>query len=122
MGGREITLVTNDLKSSARTIAALYKARWQVELYFKWLKQNLKLGHFLGTSRNAVTIQIMAALIAYLLVRIAATRHLADGISLQAITRLMPAAMLTRRPFADLLAAPPKPPPMPNSQLELAYA
>lgn len=121
-GMAKITLVTNDLKSSARTIASLYKERWQVELYFKWLKQNLKLGHFLGTSRNAVTIQIMAALIAYLLVRLAAMRNLAGNISLQAITRLMPAAVLTRRPFSDLLAVPPKPPPIAKSQLELAYA
>src|SRR3546814_19131992 len=67
--GREITLLTNDLKAPAAEIAALYKARRQVELLFKWLKQNLKLTHFLGASENAVIIQIMAALIAYLLIR-----------------------------------------------------
>jgi hypothetical protein len=120
-GGRELTLVSNDLGSSAAVVAALYKARWQVELFFKWLKQNLKLAHFIGTSKNAVTIQIMAALIAYLLVRLACLGH-APSTSLQAVTRLLPATLLTRRPFADLLI-PSKPPPIASAaQLELAYA
>lgn len=119
--GREITLLTNDLKSKAVTIAALYKARWQVELFFKWLKQNLKIAHFLGTSRNAVTIQIMAALIAYLLVRLASLRH-ASSLSLQAIARLMPATLFTRRPVENLLAHPPKPPPKQTLRLQIEFA
>jgi putative transposase len=63
-----LVLVTNDLKSSALNIAAAYKARWQIELFFKWIKQNLKIKRFLGRSENAVRIQILCALIAYLLV------------------------------------------------------
>lgn len=60
-------IATNDMKSSAKTIADLYKKRWEVELFFKWIKQNLKIKRFLGCSENAVKIQIYTALIAYLL-------------------------------------------------------
>ena len=52
--GRRIDLVTNDLDAPAEEIAALYKQRWQIELFFKWIKQNLKIKHFLGVSENAV--------------------------------------------------------------------
>lgn len=55
---------------SAKHIAALYKARWEIELFFKWIKQNLKIKKFLGKSENAVRIQIATALIAYLLVQL----------------------------------------------------
>jgi hypothetical protein len=121
--GREITLLTNDLDAPAEQIAALYKDRWQVELFFKWLKQNLAISHFIGTSRNAVTIQIMAALIGYLLLRIASLRC-AGATGLQAVARLMPATLLTRRPLADLLRPPPTRSSGPNQtdQLSLAYA
>lgn len=59
--------VTNNFKLAARTIADLYKSRWQIELFFKWIKQNLKIKSFLGTSNNAVMTQIWAAMIYYLL-------------------------------------------------------
>ena len=65
--GRRIDLVTNDLDAPAEEIAALYKQRWQIELFFKWIKQNLKIKHFLGVSENAVKIQIYVALIAFLI-------------------------------------------------------
>lgn len=64
---RSLVLATNDMKSSAQTIAALYKQRWEIELFFKWIKQNLKIKRYLGRSENAVKIQIYAALITYLL-------------------------------------------------------
>lgn len=70
--GAKLTLITNDLKRSAIEIAALYKTRWQIELLFRWIKQHLKLRKFLGRSENAVRLQILAAMIAYLLLRIAA--------------------------------------------------
>jgi IS4 transposase len=60
-------LATNDLKSSALQIAERYRARWQIELFFKWIKQHLKIKRFLGRSESAVRIQILTALIAYLL-------------------------------------------------------
>lgn len=67
-GKAPLHLITNDLESSAETIAALYKQRWQVELFFKWLKQNLGIKRFLGRSENAVKTQIYVALIAFLLI------------------------------------------------------
>ena len=63
-----LVLVTNDLHASATEIAKLYKQRWEIELFFKWIKQHLKIKKFLGESDNAVRIQLMTALIAYLLV------------------------------------------------------
>jgi putative transposase len=66
-GEEALVLVTNDLHSSAAMIAALYKERWQIELYFKWIKQNLKIRKFLGESENAVRIQLLTALITYVL-------------------------------------------------------
>jgi hypothetical protein len=120
--GREITLLSNDLDSPAATIAELYKARWQIELFFKWIKQNLKLAHFFGASRNAVIIQIMAALIAYLLLRAAQVRH-QTTLGLQAIARLMPGFILNRRPLQALLSDPdPGSPLIQTRQMELAYA
>ena len=64
---KPIVLVTNDKKRTARQIGALYKQRWDIELFFKWMKQNLKIKQFLGRTENAVKIQIYCALIAYLL-------------------------------------------------------
>lgn len=66
---REIVLLTNLLHFGATTIAAIYKDRWEIELFFKALKQNLKVKSFVGTSRNALLIQIWTALIAMLLLK-----------------------------------------------------
>jgi hypothetical protein len=121
--GRDLVLLSNDLVSPAEAVADLYKQRWQVELFFKWLKQNLKIAHFLGTSRNAVTIQIMAALIAYLLMRIAQLRA-KTHLRLQATARLIQPHILTRRCLSELLL-PPKPPPkslQPQLTLALSHA
>jgi hypothetical protein len=67
--GRILRILTNDLKAPAQEIADLYKRRWMIELFFRWVKQTLKLRHFLGTSENAVRIQIAVALIAFVLLR-----------------------------------------------------
>jgi hypothetical protein len=66
---REVVLLTNHLKFSANTLSAIYKDRWQIELFFKALKQNLKIKTFVGTSENALFIQIWTALIAMLLIK-----------------------------------------------------
>jgi hypothetical protein len=66
---QELVLLTNNFKLAARTIAAIYKERWQIELFFKALKQNLRIKTFVGTSANAVHIQIWTALIAMLLLK-----------------------------------------------------
>jgi putative transposase len=68
LNGKPLVIVTNDLESDATEIARLYKERWQIELFFKWIKQHLKVKQFLGESENAVRIQLLTALIAYLLV------------------------------------------------------
>jgi IS4 transposase len=65
----EIVLLTNHLEFGATTISAIYKDRWQIELFFKALKQNLKVKTFVGTSENALYIQIWTALIAMLLLK-----------------------------------------------------
>ena len=65
---KEIDIVSNDLKSDTKTIANLYKRRWEIELLFKWIKQNLKIKKFMGESENAVKIQIITALITFVLI------------------------------------------------------
>lgn len=69
--GKDLRLITNDLEAPAEDIADLYKQRWQIELFFRWVKQNLKIRKFLGTSDNAVRIQIAVALITFILLRLA---------------------------------------------------
>ena len=71
----KMIIVTNDLERSATEIAALYKKRWQIELLFRWIKQNLEIKSFLGRSENAISIQVIVAMIVYLLLRIAAKIH-----------------------------------------------
>lgn len=66
-----LRVATNDLDAPAEDIAALYKRRWAIELFFRWVKQTLKIKHFIGLSENAVRIQIAVALIVYLLLRLA---------------------------------------------------
>ncbi len=65
--GEELVFLTNNFTLAARTIADLYKARWEIEIFFKWIKQNLTIKSFLGTSQNAVLTQIWVAMIYYLL-------------------------------------------------------
>jgi putative transposase len=72
---RPLILATNDLTSSAGEIAQRYKERWAIELFFKWIKQHLKIKSFLGRTENAVRIQILTALISYLLVALHKQRH-----------------------------------------------
>ena len=99
--GAKLTLVTNDLKRSAIEIAALYKTRWQVELLFRWIKQHLKLRKFLGRSENAIRLQIIAAMIAYLLLRIAA-RESCLTIPAIRFAGLVAASLFVRKPVADI--------------------
>ena len=120
--GRVLILVTNDLKAPATEIADLYKARWEIELFFKWIKQNLKLQHFLGSSKNAITLQVIAALIAYLLVRLAQLRA-RTVLSMQATYRLIATALMQRRSLDALLHPPPLPiGKSPHEQLVMALA
>lgn len=72
---RPLVLATNDMHTPAQEIAQLYKDRWQIELFFKWIKQHLRIRHFLGCSQNAVKAQILAALITYLLLQLYRIEH-----------------------------------------------
>ncbi len=73
---RTLVFLTNNFTLSAETIAALYKARWEIELFFKWIKQNLKVKSFYGTSPNAVKTQIWIAMVVYLILAILKERYL----------------------------------------------
>jgi putative transposase len=106
-----LSLLTNDLQRSAAEIAQLYKERWEVELLFKWLKQNLKIRSFLGTSENAVRLQIYIALIAFLLLRIlhqTAARSFKDSTALL-LTRLK-LGWFSPLNLSQHATPPPKPP------------
>jgi IS4 transposase len=99
--GKTLRIVTNDLEAPAQEIAGLYKRRWQIELFFRWIKQTLKIKHFIGRSENAVRIQIAVALIAFLLLRIAnAALRSAQG--MLSFTRLVRANLMHRRPLDGL--------------------
>jgi Transposase DDE domain len=90
---KRLVFLTNNFALPAKTIAALYKKRWQVELFFKWIKQNLKIKHFYGTSENAVKTQIWIAVSVYVLVAII-KKELALEISLYTFLQI-----LSVRPF-----------------------
>ncbi len=68
--GKHYVFLTNNFSLAAKTIADIYKSRWEVELFFKWIKQNLKIKKFFGTSKNAVMTQIWIAMCVYLLLSI----------------------------------------------------
>jgi hypothetical protein len=117
--GKVLRIVSNDLASSAQDIANLYKKRWDIELFFRWVKHTLKIDHFLGTSENAVRTQIAVALIVYLLLRLAHAAQTAVA-SLLTFTRLVSANLMHSRSIHDLaLRQSPPPPHHPN---QLAFA
>ena len=69
--GTILRVLTNDLTAPVQEIADLYKRRWAIELFFRWIKQNLKIKKFMAASENAIRIQVFAALIGFLLLRMA---------------------------------------------------
>jgi putative transposase len=99
--GAKITLLTNNLTSSAIQIAGLYKLRWQIELLFRWIKQHLKIRSFLGRNPNAIRLQLLAAMIAYLLLRIAA-RQSCLHIPAIRFAELIAARLFSRFAVADI--------------------
>jgi hypothetical protein len=105
--GRTLRLLTNDLGAPATDIAALYKARWHVELFFRWIKQHLKIKRFLGASENAIRIQIAVALIVFLILRLAAAAS-RSTCSLLTFVRLVRANLMHLRPLAGLANPPPE--------------
>jgi len=101
--GKVYEYITNNMDLAATTIAAIYKSRWDIELFFKWMKQNLKMRSFIGTSENAVLIQIWTAAITFLL--IAYIKFLSKvSSSFTEIFRILGANLFSDRLITDLLA------------------
>lgn len=117
--GKVLRIVSNDLDASAEAIADIYKTRWDIELFFRWVKHALKIDHFLGTSENAVRTQIAIALIVYLLLRLAHAAQTAIE-SLLTFTRLVAANLMHFRSIHDLATPPSHRPPHHPNQLGLA--
>ena len=100
--GRSRVFLTNDFAHPALTIASLYRRRWQVELFFKWIKQHLRIRSFFGTSENAVKTQIWTAVYAYVLVAI--TRHqLRLNISMYQLLQIISVSAFEKQPIRDLV-------------------
>jgi IS4 transposase len=100
--GKHYALLTNNVALAARTIAAIYTSRWQIELFFKWIKQNLKIKSFVVTSKNAVMTQICIALCAYLLVAYLKFQSKSKR-SMQQIVRLLQANLFEKWSLDDLI-------------------
>jgi len=100
--GKHYVFLTNNFKLAAKTIADIYKSRWQVELFFKWIKQNLKIKSFIGTSKNAVMTQIWIAMCVYLLL---AFLKFQSGLhkSMQQIIRILQLNLFEKRDLMALL-------------------
>ena len=103
--GRRITFLTNNFALPAELIAQLYRQRWQVELFFKWIKQHLRIKRFLGTSENAVKTQIWIAVCTYVLIAIVKKR-LKLSHSLYEILQILSLTMFETIPLNQLLATP----------------
>jgi transposase len=97
-----LVFLTNNFELSAQQIALLYKQRWQIELFFKWIKQHLKVKTFWGTTENAVRIQINIAIITYCLVSIIA-KDLKINRSIYEILQILSASLLDKTPANELL-------------------
>lgn len=115
--GKVLRIVTNDLDAPAHDIADLYKQRWQIELFFRWVKQTLRIKRFIGVSENAVRIQIAIALIAFLILRLEQAAQKAVRSPLE-FARLVRANLMHRRPI-DCLLEPLQPIPINPNQLNL---
>jgi IS4 transposase len=117
--GKVLRLLSNDLDAPAQEIADLYRRRWAIELFFRWVKQTLRITRFLGTSENAVRIQIAIALIAFLLLRLAQAAQKITQTPL-AFARLVRVNLMHRRAVDRLLE--PEPAAVPNpAQLLLQW-
>ncbi len=99
---KRLVFLTNNFELPATVIALLYKSRWQVELFFKWIKQNLRIKHFFGTSVNAVKTQIWIAVAVYVMVAIL-KKELQIERSLSSILQVLSINVFSKEPLAQLL-------------------
>ena len=105
--GKHYKFLTNNFQLEAEVIAEIYKERWEIEKFFRWIKQNLKIKTFVGRSENAVLTQIFVAMIAYLLLAI--MKHMSKiGRTLQQILQIMQLHLMDKVSIEDLFK-PPKP-------------
>ena len=117
---KDYVFLTTHFHLSAKTIADIYKSRWQVELFFKWIKQNLKVKSFVGTSRNAVMTQVWTAMCIYLILSyIKFANRIAWRLS--EILRLLQLNLFERRPLRELLGSGNESPPDRSSQLTMKF-
>jgi hypothetical protein len=94
---KTLIFITNDFVLPAHVIAALYKARWQVELFFKWVKQHLHIQGFFGTSENAVKTQVWIAMSVYVLIAILRKRQFLEHLSLWQISQVLSLTIFEKR-------------------------
>ena len=99
---KSFVFLTNDFNLPAKTVADLYRYRWQIELFFKWIKQHLKIQTFWGYSENAVKIQICIAISAYLIVAIAKKKLQIDR-NLYEILQILNVTILTKNTMKSIL-------------------
>jgi hypothetical protein len=119
--GRELAFITNDFDRSAEQIAELYKRRWQIELFFKWIKQNLKIKRFLAKNPKAIRLQIITALIAYVLLKILHHKN-CIAIPLKRVAALAKNFLYNVCEINQLIEPPDKkPPPVTQNQLNLIF-
>lgn len=119
--GKRYVFLTNNFSLAAKTIADIYKARWQIELFFKWIKQNLKIKTFLGTSKNAVLTQIWIAMCLYLLLAYIKFCNRFQS-SFQQMLRLLQLNLFERRGLVYLLQGDPPEPPNCPIQKQLQFS
>jgi hypothetical protein len=101
--GKRLVFLTNNFDLPAATIAQLYKCRWQVELFFKWIKQNLRITHFYGTTDNAVKTQVWIAVTVYVLVAIV-RKQLELKVSLSQLLQILSVNVFEQVPLPELVA------------------
>jgi len=111
--GKALVFLTNNFTEPALTIAQLYRCRWQVELFFKWIKQHLRIKAFYGTSENAVRIQVWIAISMYVLVAIVRKR-LCLSASLYTILQILSLSLFEKTPILQVLSQQTPPPLMPD--------
>lgn len=102
---RSFSFLTNNFIVPALVVAELYRCRWKVELFFKWIKQHLRIKSFYGTSENAVKTQIWIAISVYVLVAIAKKRMRLDDLSLYTILQILSVTLFEKTPLLEVLSA-----------------
>jgi hypothetical protein len=118
--GKSLVFLTNNFDLPALTIAQLYKSRWRVELFFKWIKQNLRIKHFFGTTENAVKTQVWIAVCVYVLTA-TLRKELGLEVSLSQILQILSVNVFEQMPLTELVAISVSQNEMPDSRNQLVF-